>query len=114
MTKLDDFIYSFGKSMKTLNLESIKINKTFYFDESNNIKKGIIGKEKDNNEDLENLYFVLGGIAVDKNIDFEDLLKYVGARQVPTVAKFSFFVFKKNKFEEAISQSRLRKILNIY
>lgn len=54
MTKLDDFICSFGKSLKTLNIESIKINKTFYFDESNNIKKGIIGKNKDNNEDLEN------------------------------------------------------------
>lgn len=36
-------------------------------------------------------------------------MRYVGARQVPTDAKFSFFAFKKNKFEEAISQSRLRK-----
>ena len=55
MTKLEDFICSFGKSLQMLNIESIKINKTFYFDESNNIKKGIIGKDKDNNEDLENL-----------------------------------------------------------
>lgn len=109
MTKLDDIMTSFAKNLKMLNVEPIKINKTFYFDESNNIKKGIIGKDKDNNEDLENLYFVLGGIAVDKNIDFDDLLRYVGARQVPTDAKFSFFAFKKNKFEEAISQSRLRK-----
>ena len=109
MTKLDDIMASFAKNLKMLNVEPIKINKTFYFDESNNIKKGIIGKDKDNNEDLENLYFVLGGIAVDKNIDFDDLLRYVGARQVPTDAKFSFFAFKKNKFEEAISQSRLRK-----
>lgn len=109
MTKLDDIMSSFAKNLKMLNIEPIKINKTFYFDESNNIKKGIIGKDKDNNEDLENLYFVLGGIAVDKNIDFDDLLRYVGARQVPTDAKFSFFAFKKNKFEEAISQSRLRK-----
>ena len=109
MTKLDDIMSSFAKNLKMLNVEPIKINKTFYFDESNNIKKGIIGKDKDNNEDLENLYFVLGGIAVDKNIDFDDLLRYVGARQVPTDAKFSFFAFKKNKFEEAISQSRLRK-----
>lgn len=109
MTKLDDIMSSFAENLKMLNVEPIKINKTFYFDESNNIKKGIIGKDKDNNEDLENLYFVLGGIAVDKNIDFDDLLRYVGARQVPTDAKFSFFAFKKNKFEEAISQSRLRK-----
>ena len=109
MTKLDDIMSSFAENFKMLNVEPIKINKTFYFDESNNIKKGIIGKDKDNNEDLENLYFVLGGIAVDGNIDFSDLLKYVGARQVPTDAKFSFFAFKKNKFEDAISQSRLRK-----
>lgn len=109
MTKLDDFVCWFDERLKMLNIEAIKIDKTFYFDESNNIKKGIIGKYKDNNEDLENLYFVLGGIAVDVNIDFDDLLKYVGARQVPTDAKFSFFAFKKNRFEEAISQSRLRK-----
>lgn len=55
------------------------------------------------------MYFVLGGIAVNGSIDFDDLLKYVGASQVPTDYKFSFFVFKKNKFEEAIKQSRLRK-----
>lgn len=109
MTKLDDIMSSFAKNLKMLNVEPIKINKTFYFDESNNIKKGIIGKDKDNNEDLENLYFVLGGIAIDKNIDFDDLLRYVGARQVPKDAKFTFFTFKKNKFEDAISQSRLRK-----
>ena len=109
MTKLDDIMSSFAENVKMLKVEPIKTNKTFYFDESNNIKKGIIGKDKDNNDDLENLYFVLGGIAVDKNIDFDELLKYVGARQVPTDAKFSFFAFKKNKFEEAISQSRLRK-----
>lgn len=90
-------------------LKKIEINKTLYFDESNNIKKGIIGQDKDNNEDLGNLYFVLGGIAVNGCIDFDDLLKYVGARQVPTDSKFSFFAFKKNKFEEAIKQSRLRK-----
>ncbi|MGN1295054.1 MAG: DUF3800 domain-containing protein [Bacilli bacterium] len=109
MAKLDDIMSSFAKNLKMLNVEPIKTNKIFYFDESNNIKKGIIGKDKDNNDDLENLYFVLGGIAVDKNIDFDELLKYVGARQIPTDAKFSFFAFKKNKFEEAISQSRLRK-----
>ena len=40
----------------------LKLDRTFYFDESNNIKKGVIGFEKDNNEDLENLFFVLGGI----------------------------------------------------
>lgn len=92
MTKLDDFMCSFGESFKMLNIKPIKTNKIFYFDESNNIKKGIIGKMKDNNEDLENLYFVLGGIAVDKNIDFNDLLKYVGARQIPNDAKFSFMI----------------------
>ena len=79
MTKLDDIMSSFAENLKMLNVEPIKISKIFYFDESNNIKKGIIGKDKDNNEDLENLYFVLGGIAIDKNIDFDDLLRYVGA-----------------------------------
>ena len=68
MTKLDDIMSSFAENLKMLNVEPIKISKIFYFDESNNIKKGIIGKDKDNNEDLENLYFVLGGIAIDKNV----------------------------------------------
>lgn len=104
MSKLDDFINS---SMDFA--PSIKLNRTFYFDESNNIKKGIIGKEKDNNADLENLYFVLGGIATKEPLNFEELLKYTGVRQMPVDAKFNFFAFKKNKFTDAIAQSRLRK-----
>lgn len=104
MSKLDDFINS---SMDFA--PSIKLNRTFYFDESNNIKKGIIGKEKDNNFDLENLYFVLGGIATKEPLNFEELLKYTGVRQMPVDAKFNFFAFKKNKFTDAIAQSRLRK-----
>ena len=104
MSKLDDFI---NNSIDFT--PSIKLNRTFYFDESNNIKKGIIGKEKDNNADLENLYFVLGGIATKEPLNFEALLKYAGIRQTPVDAKFNFFAFKKNKFTDAISQSRLRK-----
>lgn len=104
MSKLDDFINSSIDFAP-----SIKLNRTFYFDESNNIKKGIIGKEKDNNADLENLYFVLGGIATKNPLNFEELLKYTGVRQMPVDAKFNFFAFKKNKFTDAIAQSRLRK-----
>ena len=104
MSKLDDYINDFIKFGP-----SIKINRTLYFDESNNIKKGIIGKEKDNNADLENLYFVLGGIATKECLNFEELLKYTGVRQIPIDAKFNFFAFKKNKFIDAIAQSRLRK-----
>lgn len=104
MSKLDDFINSFINFTP-----SIKLNRTFYFDESNNIKKGIIGKAKDNNADLENLYFVLGGIATKEPLNFEGLLKYTGVRQMPVDAKFNFFAFKKNKFTDAIAQSRLRK-----
>ena len=89
--------------------QTAHLNRVIYFDESNNIKKGIIGKEKDNNFDLENLYFVLGGIATKKELDFKELLAYVGARQVPVDAKFSFFSFRKTKFEEAVQQSRLRR-----
>ncbi|MBO8427820.1 MAG: DUF3800 domain-containing protein [Firmicutes bacterium] len=104
MSKLDDFINS-----SIVFAPSIKLNRTFYFDESNNIKKGIIGKEKDNNADLENLYFVLGGIATKKPLNFEELLRYSDVRQMPVDAKFHFFAFKKNKFTDAIEQSRLRK-----
>lgn len=104
MSKLDDFINSSIDFTP-----SIKLNRTFYFDESNNIKKGIIGKEKDNNANLENLYFVLGGIATKEPLNFEELLKYTGVRQMPVDAKFNFFAFKKNKFIDAIAQSRLRK-----
>lgn len=92
MSKLDDFINSSIDFTP-----SIKLNRTFYFDESNNIKKGIIGKEKDNNADLENLYFVLGGIATKEPLNFEELLKYTGVRQMPVDAKFNFFAFKKKQ-----------------
>ncbi len=109
MTKLDDFINSYKENIQKLNIPSLNINHIFYFDESNNIKKGIIGYDKDNNADLENLYFVLGGIAIKNTLDFNDLLKYVGARQTPVDAKFNFFAFKHNNFLEAINQSRLRK-----
>lgn len=109
MTKLADFINSYKENIEKLNISSLKINHIFFFDESNNIKKGIIGYDKDNNADLENLYFVLGGIAIENTLDFNDLLKYVGARQTPVDAKFNFFAFKHNDFLESINQSRLRK-----
>ena len=103
MTKLDDFLRDF----KPL-VPSIKIGRTFYFDESNNIKKGVIGFEKDNNDDLENLYFVLGGIALSEPLNFEELLQYVGARQKPVDAKFKFFSFGESDFKEALKQKRLK------
>ena len=103
MTKLDEYINEF----KPL-VPSIRIGRTFYFDESNNIKKGIIGFEKDNNSDLENLYFVLGGIALSEPLDFDELLKYVGARQKPVDAKFKFFSFGESDFKEALKQKRLK------
>lgn len=109
MSKLDDFINSENENIEKFNTQSLKINRTFYFDESNNIKKGIIGYDEDNNADLENLYFVLGGIATESALDFNDLLKYVGARQTPVDAKFNFFAFRHSNFLEAINQPRLRK-----
>ena len=103
MTKLDEFIKEFKPKVP-----SVTIGRTFYFDESNNIKKGIIGFDKDNNNDLENLYFVLGGIALSKSLDFEGLLKYVGGRQEPKDAKFEYFSFHKTDFIEALKQKRLK------
>lgn len=105
MSKLDDFLIDYKNPFVKLK----KINRTFFFDESNNIKKGRIGVEKDNVLDLEHLCFVLGGIAIKEEINFEELLKYVGARQIPIDAKFSFFAFKHTEFIEAIKQPRLRK-----
>ena len=90
-------------------IPKVKIDLKMYFDESNNIKKGVLGKVCDNNEDLENLYFVLGGIALKYNFDFNDLLQYVGARQEPKDAKFKFFAFNHTNFVDAIEQTRLRK-----
>ena len=46
MTKLDDIMSSFAENLKMLNVEPIKISKIFYFDESNNIKKVLLGKIK--------------------------------------------------------------------
>ena len=103
MSKLDKYICEFKKYVP-----SICLNRTFYFDESNNIKKGIIGYDNDNNNDLENTYFVLGGIALSKPLDFEGLLKCVGAKQKPVDAKYRFFSFNKTAFLEAIKQKRLR------
>lgn len=105
MSKLDEYLVDYKNPFVKLK----KIGRTFFFDESNNIKKGRIGVEKDNISDLEHLCFVLGGIAIKEEINFEELLKYVGARQIPIDAKFSFFAFKHTEFIEAIKQPRLRK-----
>ena len=88
----------------------VKLNRTIFFDESNNFRKGVIGAEKDNNEDLENLYFTLGGIATKDPINFPELLDYIGAKQIPRDAKYKFFTLKHNGFTEAIAQPRLRKL----
>lgn len=105
MTKIDEQIGIYnGTALR------IKLNRKIFFDESNNIRKGKIGIDKDNNEDLENLYFTLGGIATKKEIDFQDLLNYIGAKQTPNDAKYNFFTLGHKKFTEAIAQSRLRKL----
>lgn len=105
MTKIDEQIDIYNGTAP-----HIKLNRKIFFDESNNIRKGKIGIDKDNNEDLENLYFTLGGIATRKEIDFQDLLKYIGAKQTPNDAKYNFFTLGHKKFTEAIAQSRLRKL----
>ena len=105
MTKIDEQIDIYNG-----NAPRIKLNRKIFFDESNNIRKGKIGIDKDNNEDLENLCFTLGGIATKKEIDFQDLLNYIGAKQTPNDAKYNFFTLGHKKFTEAIAQSRLRKL----
>ena len=105
MTKIDEQIDIYNGTAPR-----IKLNRKIFFDESNNIRKGKIGIDKDNNEDLENLYFTLGGIATKKEIDFQDLLNYIGAKQTPNDAKYNFFTLGHKKFTEAIAQSRLRKL----
>lgn len=92
-------------------MPSVKLGRTLYFDETNNIRKGVMGKEKDNNPELEYSFFVLGGIATKDPLDFEDLLEYIGARQKPSDAKYDFFVLKHRRFEDAIQQPRFRKLL---
>lgn len=92
-------------------MHKLQIKRTFYFDESNNIRKGTIGLPNDNNPDLGNLCFVLGGIAVENKIDFNALLNFVGAKQTPRDAKFKFFSYGESSFEGSIAQPRLRKLL---
>lgn len=75
MSRLDDFLSN--------SIHKLQIKRTFYFDESNNIRKGAIGLPNDNNPDLGNLCFVLGGIAVENKIDFDALLDFVEAKQSP-------------------------------
>lgn len=91
-------------------MHKLQIKRTFYFDESNNIRKGTIGLPNDNNPDLGNLCFVLGGIAVENKIDFDALLNFVGAKQTPRDAKFKFFSYGESSFEGSIAQPRLRKL----
>lgn len=102
MSRLDEFL--------TSSMHSFQIKRIFYFDESNNIRKGAIGLPNDNNPDLGNLCFVLGGIAVENKIDFDALLNFVGAKQTPRDAKFKFFSYGESSFEGSIAQPRLRKL----
>lgn len=103
-TKLDDFLDSFEEAAPV-----VKIDRTLYFDETNNIKKGIISK-KDNVDDLENTYFVLGGIGTNAKLDFDGLLNFIGGKQKPTDAKFKYFSCGKSSFLDAIKQTRLSKL----
>lgn len=102
MSRLDEFLSN--------RMHKLQIKRTFYFDESNNIRKGTIGSAKDNNPDLGNLCFVLGGIAVENKIDFDALLDFVGAKQSPKDAKFKFFSYGESSFNGSIAQPRLRKL----
>ena len=102
MTRLEELIAAYRNTMPC-----VKLNRTIFFDESNNFRKGVIGTEKDNNEDLENLYFTLGGIVTKDPINFPELLDYIGAKQIPRDAKYKFFTLKHNGFTEAIAQPRL-------
>lgn len=106
MTELDRFL----KHMRGNDTVPVKLGRTLYFDESNNVRKAIIDYPNDNNPNLENTCFVLGGIAPKRPVDFEDLLQYIGARQKPHDAKYSFFVCGHTQFNESLRQPRLRKL----
>ena len=101
---------SYLDELMSNSMHKLQIKRTFYFDESNNIRKGTIGLPNDNNPDLGNLCFVLGGIAVENKIDFDALLNFVGAKQTPRDAKFKFFSYGESSFEGSIAQPRLRKL----
>ncbi len=49
MTRLEELIAVYRNAMPC-----VKLNRTIFFDESNNFRKGVIGAEKYNNEDLGN------------------------------------------------------------
>lgn len=106
MTELDRFL----KFQREKSTDLVRLGRTLYFDESNNVRKAIIGYPYDNNPNLENTCFVLGGIAPKHPIDFENLLQYIGARQKPHDAKYSFFVCGHTQFNESLRQPRLRKL----
>lgn len=88
MSKLDEFINTYDNPFVKLK----SINRTFFLDESNNIKKGRIGVEKDNVNDLAHLCFVLGGIVTKNEINLNDLLNFIGARQVLLMPSFLFLL----------------------
>ncbi len=106
MSELDEILKMYKKAGPLC--PRVKVNRKIYFDETNNIRKGFLKEEGYNVDGLENLFFGLGGIAIDGSLDFVELLKYVGAKQTPKDAKFKFFSFDNSDFKDAIKQKRLR------
>lgn len=105
MTKLDEILID-----DLANTNKANTGETFYFDETNNIRKGIIGFENDNVDNLEKLFFVMGGISTSKKIDFSKLFDFVEIEKEIKEVKFRTFLKGKHDFLSILKSEKLEKL----
>ena len=91
-------------------IEVKKMNLNMFFDESNNVRVGRLS-EKGTNENIHNVYFVLGGISyyATSNVDLNDIFTYIGVHQIPNDAKLKYFTRGRTEFKDILKETRLLK-----
>lgn len=89
-----------------------KMNLKMFFDESNNIRVVRL-TENGTNENIHNIYFVLGGLAYPEtsDVDLSDIFSYIGVSQIPNDAKLRFFTRGETEFKKILKETRLLKYL---
>ena len=92
-----------------------KMNLKMFFDESNNIRVVRL-TENGTNENIHNIYFVLGGLAYPEtsDVDLSDIFSYIGVSQIPNDAKLRFFTRGETEFKKILKETRLLKLSLIH
>ena len=84
-----------------------KTNCILYYDESNNIRKARL-TENGTNNDIEHMYFVLGGIAVPigKEEVVENFINKIPQNEREGEKKFKYFSHQKSDFVDCLKSDR--------